>query len=91
MKNLPTFEEFMNESVINEAKKTKFVLYTNPNNSTNRAYVAIGTQEVKELLKSAKEYSGSYRVLYQGNGTNDDLQAALKMYTNYNFGIVSID
>ena len=90
MKNLHTFEEFVNES-LNEGKKQKFLLYTNPNNSTNRAYVAIGAADVREVLSDAKRYSDSYRILYQGNGTQDDLVKAKRMFTDYQFGNESID
>jgi len=90
MKHIHTFESFVNEN-LNEAKKEKFLLYTNPNNSTNRAYVAIGSAKVKDVMNSAKKYSGSYQILHQGSGTNDDLQKAISMYSNYNFGDVQID
>ena len=43
----------------------KFVLYTNPNNVSNYAYCVIGAFEANEVLKSAKSYPGSYRILYQ--------------------------
>jgi hypothetical protein len=91
MKNIHTFEEFLNESRLNEAKKEKFLLYTNPNNSTNRAYVAIGSAKVKDVMSSARKYSGSYDIIHQGNGTNDDLQKAISMFRQYNFGDVSMD
>ena len=91
MKHIKTFEGYLGEAVLNEAKKEKFLLYTNPNNSTNRAYVAIGSAKVKDAMSSAKKYSGSYQILHQGSGTNDDLQKAIKMYSNYNFGDVKID
>lgn len=85
-------EDILIESiVVNESKKEKFLLYINPNNSTNRAYVAIGSAKVKDVMSSAKKYSGSYQILHQGSGTNDDLQKAIKMYSNYNFGDVKID
>lgn len=90
MKHIQPFESFLNETSLNEAKKEKFLLYTNPNNSTNRAYVAIGSAKVKDVMSSARKYSGSYQILHQGNGTNDDLQKAIKVFGNYNFGDVSI-
>jgi hypothetical protein len=90
MKNILTYGEFINES-LNEGKKQKFLLYTNPNNSTNAAYVAIGAADVREVLSSAKRYSDSYRILYQGNGTQDDLVKAKQMFSNYRFGNESID
>ena len=79
------------ESTINEAKKQKFVLYTNPNNSTDRGYVVIGTADVREILSDAKKYSDSYKILYQGTGTQDDLVKAKNMFSDYRFGEESID
>ena len=81
----------MLESTINEAKKQKFVLYTNPNNSTDRGYVVIGTADVREILSDAKKYSDSYKILYQGTGTQDDLVKAKNMFSDYRFGEESID
>jgi hypothetical protein len=66
-------------------KKQKFILYTNPNNVTNWGYIAIGAAEVKEVLNSAKSYPGSYTILYQGKGTQDDLVKAKQMFSNYRF------
>lgn len=86
MKHTQTFEDFLNE-----AKKEKFLLYTNPNNSTNRGYVVIGSAGVKDVINSAKKYAGSYVILYQGSGTNDDLQKAKKMMPQFDFGDKSID
>lgn len=79
-------EEVISEvnSTITESRKVKFILYTNPNNVTNNAYVAIGF-EVKEVLSDARQYPGSYKILYQGSGTNDDLQKAKNMFSNYKF------
>ena len=79
------------ESTINEAKKQKFVLYTNPNNSTDRGYVVIGAADVREILSDAKKYSDSYKILYQGTGTQDDLVKAKNMFSDYRFGEESID
>ena len=79
------------ESTLNEAKKQKFVLYTNPNNSTDRGYVVIGTADVREILSDAKKYSDSYKILYQGTGTQDDLVKAKNMFSDYRFGEESID
>ena len=90
MKDLHTFEEFINES-LNEAKKEKFLLYTNPNNSTSAGYVAIGAANVREVLKDAKEYSGSYQILYQGTGTQEDFIKAKQMFSQYWFGSGSIE
>ena len=86
MKHIHTFESFVNEN-LNEAKKEKFVLYTNPNNSTNRAYVAIGSEKVKSVMQDARQYAGSYQILYGPvKGDNADLQKAIKMWSDYNFG-----
>lgn len=74
-------------SVIQEAmtRKQKFVLYTNPNNSTNAAYVAWGP-EVRDVLKDARQYPGSYKILYQGSGTSEDAaKIANSMFRGYRF------
>jgi hypothetical protein len=84
-------KENMDEPVIAEAKKVKFVLYTNPGNSTNAGYVAIGNEDVREVLRDAKKYSDSYKILYQGSGTQDDLVKAKQMFSDYRFGNESID
>ena len=69
---------------VDKSKRRKFVLYTNPNNVTNKAYVAIG-EDVKDVLSDSREYPGSYYILYKGTGTNEDLQKAKAMYSNYSF------
>lgn len=79
------------ESTLNEAKKEKFLLYTNPNNSTSAGYVAIGAANVREVLKDAKEYSGSYQILYQATGTQEDFIKAKQMFGQYWFGSGSIE
>ena len=79
------------ESTINEAKKQKFVLYTNPGNSTSAGYIAIGAADVREVLSDAKNYSDSCKILYQGTGTQDDLVKAKNMFSDYRFGDESID
>lgn len=66
-------------------KKLKFVLYTNPNNITNRAYTAIGAQDVKDVLNGAREYRDSYRILYQGKGNADEIKKAQSMFGYYQF------
>jgi RNA polymerase-interacting CarD/CdnL/TRCF family regulator len=81
----------MYESLVTEAKKVKFVLYTNPGNSTSAGYIAIGTEDVREVLSDAKRYSDSYKILYQGSGTQADLVKAKNMFSNYSFGNESID
>ena len=68
-----------------ETTKQKFVLYTNPNNVTNRAYTAIGTHDVKKLLTRANTYPGSYRILTQGKGTIQDIKDVQKAFTEYQF------
>ena len=64
--------------------RKKFLLYTNPNNVTNFAYVVTGA-EVKEVLTSARSYPGSYKILYQGMGTESDIQTAQRQFTGYRF------
>jgi hypothetical protein len=76
---------------VDEAKKVKFVLYTNPGNSTSAGYVAIGTEDVREVLSDAKRYSDSYKILYQGSGTQADLVKAKNMFSDYSFSNKSID
>ena len=63
----------------------KFVLYTNPNNVTNRAYCSIGAFEANEVLRNAKSYPGSYTILYQGKGNDKKIEEMKKMFSNYNF------
>ena len=66
-------------------KRLKFVLYTNPNNITNRAYTAVGAHDANKVLNGAKEYRDSYRILYQGMGTADDVKKAQSMFPQYQF------
>lgn len=84
-------KEVVPSSEVSEARKVKFILYTNPGNSTGAGYVAIGTEDVKEVLADAKKYSDSYNILYQGSGTQADLLKAKQMFSNYRFGNESID
>lgn len=70
--------------VVEKSIKKKFLLYTNPNNTTNRGYIAIG-DDVKDVLSDSKKYSDSYIILYKGSGTNEDLEKAKSMFSNYNF------
>ena len=88
--NFPEQEEML-ESAVTEAKKQKFVLYTNPGNSTNAGYIAIGAADVREILSDAKNYSDSCKILYQGSGTQADLLKAKQMFSDYRFGNESID
>ena len=63
----------------------KFVLYTNPNNVTNYAYCAEGAFEANEVLKSAKAFPGSYRILFQGKGNADKIEQMKSQFSNYRF------
>jgi hypothetical protein len=63
----------------------KFVLYTNPNNVSNYAYCAIGAFDANEVLKSARSYPGSYRILYQGKGTPEKIEQMKSQFENYRF------
>jgi hypothetical protein len=65
--------------------KVKFILYTNPNNVTNRAYLISGAKEVREVLRNAREYTGSYQILYQGKGNEEEQQKAKELFSNYRF------
>ena len=69
---------------VEKPKRKKFLLYTKPNNETNRGYIALG-EDVREVLRDSREYPGSYYILYQGTGTNDDLQKVKSMFSNYSF------
>ena len=66
-------------------KRQKFVLYTNPNNVTNCAYAAIGAYDANEVLKNAKEFPDSYRVLHKGMGTDHGVQNMQRAFSNYRF------
>ena len=65
--------------------KFKFVLYTNPNNETNFAYKAIGARKANEVLQSAKEFPGSYRILLIGKGNEQDINATCAQFGDYIF------
>jgi len=65
--------------------RKKFILYTNPNNITNTVYVAYGAEDVNGILKDAKSYPDSCRILYSGRGTDDDINKAKQMFTHYIF------
>ena len=65
--------------------KKKFVLYTNPNNVTDRAYTAVGASDSNEILKKAQEYPDSYSVLFQGKGNTEDIQRAQAQFSHYRF------
>jgi len=84
-------DDEITESTVNEAKRSKFLLYTNPGNSTNSAYIAIGAEDVREVQRDARTYRDSYKILYQGTGTQEDLEKATKRFSNYSFGRASID
>lgn len=68
-----------------ENSRRKFVLYTNPNNVTNRAYCADGAMEANEVLSEAKAFPGSYKILYKGMGNNEAIQKAQQSLHNYQF------
>ena len=63
----------------------KFVLYTNPNNVTNYAYCAEGAFEANAVLKSAKAFPGSYKILFQGKGNVDKIEEIKDQFRNYKF------
>lgn len=63
----------------------KFVLYTNPNNATNYAYSAVGAFEANEVLKSAKSFPGSYKILFNGKGNDEKIEEVKKTFTGYKF------
>jgi len=63
----------------------KFILYTNPNNITNYAYVSYGALDVNGILKYSKSFPGSYRILYSGRGTDDDINKAKQLFPQYRF------
>jgi len=63
----------------------KFVLYTNPNNVSNRAYCVVGAYDANAVLKGAKEYPGSYSILYQGKGTDDKIEEIKDQFRSYKF------
>ena len=66
-------------------KKSKFVLYTNPNNITNRAYTAVGALDVNRVLKSSQIYPDSYRILFQGKGNDEDIKKQQLLFSHYQF------
>lgn len=63
----------------------KFVLYTNPNNVTDRAYTAVGASDSNWILKNAQEYPDSYTVLFQDKGNTEDIQRAQAQFPHYRF------
>ena len=69
---------------VKKLKRKKFLLYTNPNNITNMAYVALG-DSIKRVMQSSRAYPDSYTILYTAMGTNEDLQKAKAMFSNYSF------
>lgn len=66
-------------------KRCKFVLYTNPNNVSNWAYTAIGAREVNNVLSNTREYPDSYRILFQGSGTEEDVKKQQRRFPYYQF------
>lgn len=67
------------------SKRRKFVLYTNPNNVTNKAYIADGARNANGVLKSAETYPGSYTILYQGTGNNEDITKVKQLFPYFRF------
>ena len=63
----------------------KFVLYTNPNNVSNYAYCVVDSRAVNAVLKDAKEYPGSYSILYRGKGTDDKIEEIKDQFRSYKF------
>jgi len=80
----PAEEKKPTDGGVKKSPRKKFILYTNPNNTTNRAYIAVG-DKVKDVLSGSRKYPGSYSILHQGTGTNEDLQKAKSVYSNYTF------
>jgi hypothetical protein len=62
-------------------KNQNWVIYTNPNNTTNTAYLAIGKQAT-DVKKDAKQYEGSCKIISQGKG-NKSLQLSKDNLINY--------
>ena len=48
------------------------------------AYVALG-DSLKRVMQKSREYPDSYTILYTAMGTNEDLQKAKAMFSNYSF------
>jgi len=69
---------------VKKLKRKKFLLYTNPNNVSNMAYVQVG-DAIKTTMRKANAYPDSYTILYTGMGTNEDLEKAKAMFSNYRF------
>ena len=63
----------------------KFVLYTNPNNVSNYAYCAEGAYDANEVLKSAKAFPGSYRILYTGKGNEEKIETVKLQFASFKF------
>ena len=63
----------------------KFVLYTNPNNVSNYAYCAEGAYDANEVLKSAKSFPGSYKILYTGKGNEKKIAEIKSQFASYKF------
>jgi hypothetical protein len=63
----------------------KFVLYTNPNNVTNYAYCAEGAYNANEVLKQAKRFPGSYRILFQGKGNAEKIEQIKSQFASFKF------
>jgi hypothetical protein len=68
-----------------ENKRRKFVLYTNPNNVTNYAYIADGAYKANDVLEGARTYPGSYTILFKGMGNDKAIQKAKDSFSNFEF------
>jgi hypothetical protein len=66
-------------------KRRKFVLYTNPNNVTNKAYMADGAFSANQVLNSARTYPDSYKILFTGMGNDEAIQKAKDSFTFFEF------
>jgi hypothetical protein len=67
------------------SKRRKFVLYTNPNNVTNKAYMADGAYSANQVLNSARTYPDSYTILFTGMGNDEAIQKAKEPFSSFEF------
>ena len=66
-------------------KRRKFVLYTNPNNITNYAYIADGAYSANQVLEGSRTYPDSYNILFKGMGNDEAIQNASDCFSTYEF------
>jgi hypothetical protein len=52
---------------------------------SNYAYCAEGAYDANEVLKSAKAFPGSYRILYTGKGTEEKIEAVKSQFASFKF------